>query len=97
MSVYSLRKNKHDVLFLTDNDGCVVFPYSATAIFLTQTENEICLEFHSKHILLDYDLNLKTSVVDGIYPRPKKPKKSRDISKNIDKQEAEAHCPPSAG
>lgn len=87
LSVYSLRKNNHNILFLTDNDGCVVFPYSATAIFLTQNENEICLEFHSKHILLDYDLNLKTSVVDGIYPRPKKPKKSRDISKNIDKQE----------
>lgn len=82
LSVYSLRKNKHDVLFLTDNDGCVVFPYSATEIFLTQNDNEICLEFHGRHLLIDYDLNLKTSIVKGGYPRRKKPKKSSAVSNN---------------
>lgn len=82
LSVYSLRKNKHDVLFLTDNDGCVVFPYSATEIFLTQNDNEICLEFHGRHLLIDYDLNLKTSIVKGDYPRRKKPKKSSTVSNN---------------
>ena len=81
LSVYSLRKNNHNIVFLTDNDGCVVFPYSATDIFLTQNENEICLEFRNKHLLLDYDLNLKTSIVEGAYPRRKKTKRSSADSK----------------
>ena len=82
LSVYSLRKNKQDVLFLTDNDGSVVFPYSATAIYLTQNENEICLEFRNKHLLIDYDLNLKTSIIEGVGPCRKKSKKSSTVSKN---------------
>lgn len=75
--VYSLRKRDRSVLFLADVDGNIVFPYGATDIFLTKNKNEICLEFTSKHILIDFDLAIKTPMIEGLCPAKLRRKKKK--------------------
>ncbi len=60
-----------NVKFITTNTGWILYPYGATAIFLTQNKDEICLEFNNQHILLDFNLKEKTGLIEGLHPNRK--------------------------
>lgn len=66
---HSTKHNKdNNIVYIADYNGNILMPLGARKIFLTNNEDEICLEFDRRHILLYIDLTLKTSLINGLYP-----------------------------
>lgn len=91
LSVFCLESD-NKAQYITTNAGCILYPYGANEIYLTQNVDEICLEFNNKHILLDFNLKEKTDLIDGLHPNrseilssARKKKKKAKIADNEQK------------
>lgn len=73
------------ILYLTNNNGEILYPSGAREIFITNNANEICLEFLHHHLLLDTDLTLKSSLIDGLHPERKSILKKQREKRKIEK------------
>jgi superfamily II DNA or RNA helicase len=85
MCIYCHHNNKN-VLFITNNSGKIVFPLGAETIFLTNIENEICLEYLNSHILLNADLSLKSDFIEGKHPERESIFKAQRARRKKEKQ-----------
>lgn len=96
LSVCCQDDNKN-ILYLTDHSGNILFPLGACQIFLTNNENEICLEFVDQYLLLNMDLSFKTSIINGKHPdreaifkvQRENQKKERQLQENKTKHVAQ--------
>lgn len=56
---------------ITNIDGEIILPLLADFIFLTEKKNEICFEYRSRHMIIDYNFNVIKPVTAGTYPNRK--------------------------
>ena len=84
----SCHSENSSIVYLTDAIGNILFPSGAFHIFLTNNTDEICLEFIKNHILIDTNLTLRSSLIDGKHPdrnrifkMKKQAKRQLDINK----------------
>lgn len=88
ISIYC-HSNYKKAVFLANNSGEILFPLGAQNIFLTNAENEICLEFLNSYLLLNVDLSLKSDFIEGKHPERESIFKAQIEKRKKDKQKGQ--------